>query len=304
MSIALVCPNGHKLRVKDEYAGKRVLCPRCRAVIPVSRENIQPPRPTEVRSAPEQPETLAQVPDDEQPQVPQADERREERGRRQSVRGAKARRHGLERVNLGLGFHYARLVLFLLTTVLLVGLSVGVALVPRSPIVRVLVVIGSLVTLGLFFLVPVLGLIGSILCLWVPKASKAKGLILASVALDVAAIPIGLVVQMRGLPSLLVAPMGLASWVLFMLFLRRLASYLKQQPVAAEALALLWWGLLLVVLPPVVLLLLSLVLRFLPWLSIIALPVGLIAWVVLAIKFLIRLLALIGTLRQLILSRS
>jgi hypothetical protein len=140
--------------------------------------------------------------------------------------------------------------------------------------------------------------------LWVPEASKAKGLILASVVLDVAAIPIGLVVQMRGLPSLLVAPMGLASWVLFMLFLRRLASYLKQGPVAEEALGLLWRGILLVVLPPVVLVLVSLVLRFLPCLSIIAIPVGLIAWLVLAIKFLFRLLALISTLRQVILSRS
>ncbi|MCL6505396.1 MAG: hypothetical protein K6T59_00060 [Bryobacteraceae bacterium] len=29
MSIELTCPQGHKLKVKDRYAGKTGLCPRC-----------------------------------------------------------------------------------------------------------------------------------------------------------------------------------------------------------------------------------------------------------------------------------
>lgn len=35
MSIEFTCPNGHKLTVKDEHAGKSGLCPRCQAKVRV-----------------------------------------------------------------------------------------------------------------------------------------------------------------------------------------------------------------------------------------------------------------------------
>ena len=35
MAIEIRCPNGHFLRVKDEYAGKTGLCPSCRARVRV-----------------------------------------------------------------------------------------------------------------------------------------------------------------------------------------------------------------------------------------------------------------------------
>jgi len=35
MSIRVVCPRGHQLSVKDEYAGKTGLCPVCKAPIKV-----------------------------------------------------------------------------------------------------------------------------------------------------------------------------------------------------------------------------------------------------------------------------
>jgi hypothetical protein len=35
MSIRVVCPNGHRLAVKDEFAGKTGLCPVCKARIRV-----------------------------------------------------------------------------------------------------------------------------------------------------------------------------------------------------------------------------------------------------------------------------
>lgn len=31
MSIKVTCPNGHALKVKDEFAGKAGLCPHCKA---------------------------------------------------------------------------------------------------------------------------------------------------------------------------------------------------------------------------------------------------------------------------------
>lgn len=35
MSIIVVCPNGHSLAVKDAFAGRRGLCPMCRAEIAI-----------------------------------------------------------------------------------------------------------------------------------------------------------------------------------------------------------------------------------------------------------------------------
>ena len=35
MSIQVVCPNGHVLKVSDDYAGKMGLCPVCKARIKV-----------------------------------------------------------------------------------------------------------------------------------------------------------------------------------------------------------------------------------------------------------------------------
>jgi len=37
MSIRLICPKGHQLKIKTRYAGKRGLCPVCKAPIVVPR---------------------------------------------------------------------------------------------------------------------------------------------------------------------------------------------------------------------------------------------------------------------------
>ncbi|MEE9603671.1 MAG: hypothetical protein V3V75_10225, partial [Thermoguttaceae bacterium] len=37
MTIRVVCPNGHALKVKDSFAGKVGLCPKCKAQIHVPR---------------------------------------------------------------------------------------------------------------------------------------------------------------------------------------------------------------------------------------------------------------------------
>jgi hypothetical protein len=35
MAISVVCPNGHDLKIKDKYAGRKGLCPKCNAVVDV-----------------------------------------------------------------------------------------------------------------------------------------------------------------------------------------------------------------------------------------------------------------------------
>src|SRR5687767_2104187 len=39
MPISIVCPNGHKLSAKEEHAGKKLRCPKCRADILVPAED-------------------------------------------------------------------------------------------------------------------------------------------------------------------------------------------------------------------------------------------------------------------------
>lgn len=41
MSIRVVCPNGHLLRVQDSCAGKTGLCPICRALVKVPEPTTQ-----------------------------------------------------------------------------------------------------------------------------------------------------------------------------------------------------------------------------------------------------------------------
>jgi len=38
MAITLECPNGHKLRVRDDLAGKKVRCPKCQALVRVDQD--------------------------------------------------------------------------------------------------------------------------------------------------------------------------------------------------------------------------------------------------------------------------
>ncbi len=47
MAITLECPQGHKLRVKDEFAGKKVRCPKCQAVVRVNQKTDSKSRPQE-----------------------------------------------------------------------------------------------------------------------------------------------------------------------------------------------------------------------------------------------------------------
>ena len=42
MSVRVVCPNGHALRVQDSSAGKTGLCPVCKALVKVPELSSQP----------------------------------------------------------------------------------------------------------------------------------------------------------------------------------------------------------------------------------------------------------------------
>jgi hypothetical protein len=184
-----------------------------------------------------------------------------EEGSDAEARPRKRKRHaplpaGLATVRVGLGLHYARLVLTLLTFLALMGL-VCYAAMTRAQVQDRGVAVGALATIAVGLLAALLGVVGSILCLWVGRASRARGFILASLVLDALTVAVAAWARAAALPDLLAWVPAFASWILFMLFLRRLALYLDRPGEADECMALITRGVALLVAVPLLLFLLA-----------------------------------------------
>jgi hypothetical protein len=169
---------------------------------------------------------------------------------------ARQRQHrtSLAVVRVGLGFHQARMLLYLLGGVLLV-LVTAFSAPTKGQQPGPLFLLLFFAALGLLGLQMVLGMVGSVLCFSVPAEARARGYIVASFLLDVAAIPLGVFIGVAGLPPLVGAPLGVFGWVLFMLFMRNLADYLDLRDSTREAVAIIRHFLLYIVLPPLVIVL-------------------------------------------------
>jgi hypothetical protein len=279
MSIVVACYNGHKLSANEEHFGTKAKCPICGAIVPV-------PRPSRLGHQEEiAGEALPLV-------IPTGEALVEEAG-------PSAEFAGMGKVRQGLGYHYARVVVYLLT-IFVICISVAFGTIGEFiPALHQVPAIGLALTVILLYLQPLLGLVGSILCLTVPQESGGKGFIIASVVLDLTAIPIGTALQMADIPLLWAAPLGFVAWVLFMLFLRQLAGFLHRTVEEGAARELLTDGLLLLI-PPLLIVLLIYVqgltaIRPLYFVLTVAL---FFAWLVQGIKFLFALVDLIGGLRD------
>jgi hypothetical protein len=233
------------------------------------------------------------------------DDDREDDDRPRKKRGGMKNRQAMKLVNLGLGFHYVGLV------IVLVGL-VGALLMPLLLFTGTGIFLANALNVLLFIavglVVPGLWIAGSVLCLFVPPKSGGYSLILASVILNAVAIVMLLILWIVFGPfALLGCFASLAAWICFMLFLRALAGYIREHGCADEALQLLVFGIGLIVgtvLFFVFLFVLAMPMQAPPWLLMGLSFVGGISLLVLEIKFLLRNLQLIGTLRQAIVSRS
>jgi hypothetical protein len=339
MALMMKCPNGHELSVAEQHAGKRVMCPMCRAVldVPAGRGAGAPPPlpPATVPQGsvqarrPEPKEEFGDVTfeEDDRPRRkrPQADweeEDEQDRPRKRRARraedydedfeddrprktGGMKRRQRMKLVNLGLGFHYAGLV------IVLVGLVVSI-LMPLLMFTG----IGLLLSVALNYLfliayglvIPGLWITGSVLCLYVPPKSGGYPLILASVILNGVALVLLLILWVvLGPLALLGVFASFAAWICFMLFLRAFASYLREHGCADEAMQLLILGIGLIVamvLFGVLLFLMAVSMQAPFWILVILSLGGGITLLVFEVKFLIRNLQLIGSLRQAIATRG
>lgn len=185
-------------------------------------------------------------------------------------------RAGLSKVRLGLGFHLAKAI------TLVVGMSVlacmgfvlgikGAAAAQKNPQAGVIQIIeqsASIRVVGFVFrvLMTGLGIVGSTLCCFVPTRSKARGLVVTSLIMDVAPFFIGLFLAYQLTRENLVAGqagiqfdsvtialgrlailMPLVSFFCFFGFLRRLALFKKKRWLADSASGIMWFALILTI---------------------------------------------------------
>lgn len=299
MPMTVTCSQAHAFFVEESQIGDLVRCPYCdeRLLVPDPRPNAK-----------------LQVEEDEEfvelePEESELPKKKKARARQQ------------RRVDLGLQFHYAKIVCLLGALAVWMMLSATMPLQDTldGGMATLIRIIGAISILGLFIIAPVLGIIGSILCCFVPRRTRARPLIVGSLVLDL--IPFLLVVV--ALLIALLARLGLAEqegaigvarvvqvlallllvagWAVFMLFLRRLADYLDEGGQHEEALSILVGGILIMVTPG---LLVSPILIFrgttfaLVFAVVVAL--GMVWWLSILIKLLFRNLTVIGRLRDVI----
>jgi hypothetical protein len=328
MATRVRCANGHHFEVGDDQLGRPVRCPDCQIMVFTSA----PPAPTNVAITPTP--LLATAPASAASALPEAvleeddlplavpveiddwDDLRLSKPRRMN----KATRMRL--VRMGLALHYIKVI------VLVLGVMT-VVLPPAMSQIRgnagpIAFLLATIVHEVLLVFAPILGGIGSLLCLWVPQKTGAKVLIICSFILDLLALllqalaVLALVtgklsmdssddvdVLMTGGAALLNffgMLMGFAGWVLFMLFLRRLSYYFGDDSIGEEAGRIIFYVVGLVVMPPCLgCSMIYTTIRFRaagPFLALLAGGLGLLLWLAFAVIVIIKLLVVIAAVRE------
>lgn len=339
MTIHVLCPNGHSLAVEDQYAGKLVRCGQCSAVltvpdpptaavavIPLARVVEQPVQPLIVLSLDEPAEAPEEVPiklaGNEAPAATGAARRSSRAGKRDQIGSGKGMTSSdrMQRVGLGLGFHYAKL-LCLLGAIALTVCVVVVAMMivafhaqdrtaPPPAGARGLAVL-ALVALLLVTAATVCGVLGSLFCCWAPRKSQARVYSLISLVLESAGVLFTLFSFLFTLRSpaegevlsRLATLMSFAGWIFFMVFLRVLAYYLHDRGTADEVLRLLILAIILSVGGPVILVVLALAFAKIPLTGVFVLLGGATLWLACYVKIMMGILNAIAYLRQEIATR-
>lgn len=223
----LTCPScSGRFKGPDAlHDGDRFKCPKCgtrfRIVAAPGRTAAPKPARPKVEEVPEV-EAIEEDPIDELEVLDDGEARPRRMKEKQRMKLAYR----------GLGLQYVK---FLLVIVgLLFG---GLFMIARSIMPDFLI---SVLSIPVSSATPLIGLTGSLLCCWVPKRSQARLLIQISFGLDVGAIlasGLGNILLLAGghlaIVGSLLAAMGafasLAACILFMLFLRALAAYLRDR---------------------------------------------------------------------------
>jgi hypothetical protein len=245
--------------------------------------------------------------------VEDGDERQRRSGPRRSPGSEAAPRQGGMKIRrrmalakLGLGFYYAKFLCTIVAIVLSIASSVF-AILPGGG--AVLGSAAACASMPMLALTPLLGLVGGVLCFWVPKKAQARLLIQISFGLDAGSIfaassgivsgLVGVVGVALGL-TIVGLLAGIAAGILFLFFLRALAYYLADSVSGNEAIHLMIHWLLAMMVPPFLLLIAvsaAVKAECIP-VAQLFIFVGLPIWIFLYARVLLNLLQLISTIRQ------
>jgi hypothetical protein len=291
------------MSLPDFQAGKRFRCPLCYTYLEVPMPGSAPLTPANAAIAVSPPPAKAELqtgpPGQEQPPgLPGAKDQ-----------DAAVDTGRLDLADWGLACHYLRLVLLLLCILgflcLLIIPAFFELILPDS-----LVLLMALLTWGMIFATPVLGLVGSLLCLGIPRAARACRYIAVAVVFDLLPLVLGYFVATDYFsePEVLLASIAapaaqFVAWTFFMVFLRELARYLNRDIEAEEALRLLKMWILLITFAALVTGITFRVADLIGYFLVLVIPLALYFFYLL-LKFLLDQLGLIGTLRQVIRSRT
>jgi hypothetical protein len=290
------------MTLPDYLAGKRYRCPLCFTYIEVPLPGAAAPPAVEVAKRPEPRIEPAKT---NSPLVPFPEPAFSQPTGNGVGTKTEQPSPSPSRIDWGLGLHFARLI-----TVLACILGIFLCLIAREYFPRDTFWAAALLLSGAIFLgAPLLGLIGSGLCLGAPKEGGVRHPLLLSLVLDLTTLPLCYVLSMLDdVTAEKAAVVWLAgvvlqtlSWTFFWGFLRQLARQLREDHAADEALRGLLRGLALFLVPPIFfggLYLLSQYLEGSVWLfAVQSVPLTLYLLVV-AVKFLLQQYALVNTLRQ------
>ncbi len=162
-------------------------------------------------------------------------------------------------VRLGLGFYYAKF----LCIIAAITLSIASFIFAFLPSGATLSTVASCLELPTLAVTPLLGLVGGLLCFWVPKKARARLLIQISFGLDAFSIlaPFTSIISLltggagAALGFIIAGILaGIAACVLFLLFLRALAYYLGDSVSGDAAMQVMIQWLVVMVVPPSLLL--------------------------------------------------
>jgi hypothetical protein len=299
MALELTCPCGRRMRVADSLVGRAVRCPECRARVTVPVEEECPFEAVE------------------QDSPKNDDEDREPR----RLRRARDRRVALNRVRFGISLALVGVLLQILGALAVFALSMIVfnkhrnlqrelatmtndetatALISMERTARMTQVVQSLVVL-----VPTaLGVAATIFCLMVPETVGVRGLAfwaLATYCVSAILIALKFAGALSALPGILYSialnTFTGVSWLLFMLYLKGLANYLRERAVAADADPVMYVGSITwagIVLGPFIV---TSVVYILGCLGILVVLGLFVAWIVYGIRFLMRYVTFLSDMR-------
>jgi hypothetical protein len=264
MPTVITCSCGKKLAIPDHLAMRKIACPACRTVLvapaaagPKPEGPAAPPAaktvPMEVivepTPAPAKKGGPAAPPASKNDPVEVLVEPEDlDKAERKRKRDARARRRGLDRVNLSLAFHYAAIFLVyagLWAMIIAVNLNVAYRY-SDSDKTRSAMTFFYFAAATCILLTGLVHLVIFILCLALPDGSARKFLIGSHAAWLVV---FGLAIWALCSFDLRLPALGgavlflLGSWALWMFFLRRTASVSGQRDIADECVPVLWRGL-------------------------------------------------------------